>query len=173
MRRSLLLTTSITALLLGGSVASAEETIGSNHYISLFGGVSSGLNSPFMLEDYLYDTSSKTGFSIGGAFGQYLTPSVRGEVELSYQRYATDSYTDTGNSGASPADGYVQSANLLLNVWKDIDLGTSFTPYVGAGLGRASAPCRLTGMEAKYPRGAISVLPLNWVQACACLFPTG
>lgn len=105
MRKSFMISTSIAALIVGTSAASAKERSWSDRYISLFGGVSSGLNSPFTLEDYVYDTSSKAGFSIGGAFGQYLTPSLRGEIELSYQRYASGSYTYTGNDAADPTDG--------------------------------------------------------------------
>lgn len=52
---------------MGASAASAEESVWSNRYISLFGAYSNGLNSPFILDDYLYDTDFKGGFTVGGA----------------------------------------------------------------------------------------------------------
>lgn len=135
MRKSLLLSTSITALTLGVFGASAEESVWSNRYVSLFGAYSNGLNSPFILDDYLYDTDFKGGFTVGGAYGFYLTPSLRGEIEGSYQRYASGSYTYVGNVPSDRAKGHVDSWTVMLNVWKDIDVGTSFTPYVGGGAG--------------------------------------
>lgn len=135
MRKSLLVSTSIAALVLGASAANADESADSKRYFSLFGAYSNGLNSPFMLDDYLYDTIFKGGFTVGGAYGYYLTPSLRGEIEGSYQRYATDSYTYEDNDPSDPAKGYVDNLTVMLNVWKDIDVGTAFTPYVGGGAG--------------------------------------
>lgn len=141
MRKHLLTSVSITAFLLGASATHAADfeppasPILSNTYISIFGGYTVAPDAGFTLESYTYDTSFKDGFTVGGAYGGYLTPSLRGEVELSYQRYSTDLYTYYDGDAANQAGGYVSSVNVLLNVWKDIDVGAAFTPYVGAGLG--------------------------------------
>lgn len=135
MGNSLLVSTSIAALVLGASGAVAEESIWSNSYISLFGGYSSGINSHFVQDGAGYDTSFKDGFTVGGAYGQYLTPSLRGELEVSYRRYDTDTSTYRSPDSPVPVEGHVDSLTVFLNLWKDIDVGAGFTPYVGGGVG--------------------------------------
>lgn len=47
----------------------------------------------------------------------------------------------------------MQSFNLFLNVWKDIDLGTNFTPYVGAGMGASIASMSIDWNGDDYSKG--------------------
>lgn len=155
MRRSLMTSVSIAAFMLGASAARAadfstpEEPTRPGSYVSLFGGLTVASDfafihgSPYIstsddryeIESYVYDTSFKTGFTVGGAYGEYLTPSLRGEVEVSYQRYSSDNYTYDDGGDPVQADGYVSQVNVLFNLWKDIEVGAIFMPYVGAGLG--------------------------------------
>lgn len=141
MRKSLLTSVSVAAFMLGASAAKAAdfsapaEPARPGSYFSLFGGLTVASDFAFVYGSYVYDTSFKNGFTVGGAYGEYLTPSLRGELEISYQRYSSDTYTYLDGDPADPADGHVSQVNVMLNLWKDIDLGTSFMPYVGAGLG--------------------------------------
>lgn len=141
MRKPLLTSVSVAAFMLGASAAKAADFNASadpgrpGSYFSLFGGLTVADDFGFIHGSYVYDTSFKNGFTVGGAYGEYLTPSLRGELEVSYQRYSSDSYTFADGDEPLQAGGHVSQVNVLLNLWKDIDVGASFMPYVGAGLG--------------------------------------
>lgn len=67
-------------------------------------------------------------------------PNLRGDVELSFashpvSRTATISFS--GGSGTVTTTGGVGTVYLLGNIWYDFDTGSTFTPYVGGGLGVA------------------------------------
>ena len=85
-----------------------------------------------------YDLDSA--LNIYGAFGRYLSHGFRGELEFAYREQDINAITsdDTGNGfGGVPGDdiGDVSFSNLMLNVYKDFDMGGGFTPYIGAGVG--------------------------------------
>ena len=105
---------------------------GTDWYVSLFGGAAIGED---MGVDYgtVYTIDNKTGFTIGGAVGTYLAPGLRGELEVSYMRQATDSYSGPAGTTFS-SSGDVDQVFVLANLWKDIHAGR-FSPYIGAGFG--------------------------------------
>ena len=141
MRKSLLTSVSVAAFMLGASAAKAAdlyapaEPARPGSYFSLFGGLTVASDFAFIHGSYIYDTSFKNGFTVGGAYGEYLTPSLRGELEVSYQRYSSDTYTYEDGDDPDQAGGHVSQVNVLFNLWKDIDVGAVFMPYIGAGLG--------------------------------------
>lgn len=147
MRNVFLTGVSATALVLGLAAAHAEDhasgeagyDVWSDKYISLFGGVSLSHDAVVLNDGVTENTSFDEGFTIGGAFGTYLTPALRAELELSYQRHGLDSFTDDGNSASEPRGGHFESYNVLLNLWHDINVDAAFTPYVGAGIGASYA----------------------------------
>jgi opacity protein-like surface antigen len=108
----------------------------SSWYVSLFGGVVFPDDSAFNYGT-VYSIDNKTGFTIGAAVGTQLSPGLRGELELSYLRHALDSYSTDANSRFN-ARGDLDQGYLMLNVWKDFDLGM-ISPYIGGGLGIALA----------------------------------
>ena len=79
-----------------------------------------------------------------GLFKKVSGGSLRGEVELNYRSDAEKSFTsldvdqDPVNEKAK-----VSSNSIMLNIYYDIDTGTKFSPYVGAGVGYAR-------LKAKY-----------------------
>lgn len=101
-------------------------------YVSLFAGALIGED---MGMDYgrVYGLDNKTGFTIGGAIGNYLAPGLRSELELSYMRQAAESYSGLAG-GSRPSSGDVDQIFVLANLWKDFHVG-AFSPYVGAGVG--------------------------------------
>ena len=108
---------------------------------------------------------ARDGFVLGAAVGGDLShwlKGLRGEVELAYRHskfgraasrsqvtVTTDTaqittpgtYTFNGtltstSTGAS-SGGELRTFTLMANAWYDFDMGSSFTPYVGGGIGYA------------------------------------
>lgn len=70
-----------------------------------------------------------TGYIIGGAIGTEVLPSLRGEIEFSVIKSSVSEFIM--DDEAVDTTGY----NALANLWYDVDTGTSFTPYIGGGVG--------------------------------------
>lgn len=111
-----------------------------------------------------WDTDNDTGFAIGGQIGYKLGNGLRAELEGTYNRYNVGSHAglavggadidgvdsavltrgaaDAANPtvGAVIADGQGDVSNLgiFANVFYDINTGSGFKPYVGAGVGYQS-----------------------------------
>lgn len=121
----------------GGGALSADLYTPSmpDSYFSVFGGYTWPEDSGFNLNRSVYDTALDGGFTVGGAYGTYLLPNLRGEIELSYQHFSASSYTRLKGDPPSSAEGDVGIFNVTLNLWRDFDLGNGFVPYVGGGLG--------------------------------------
>jgi opacity protein-like surface antigen len=76
-----------------------------------------------------FDLDFDIGYILGGAVGTTILPSLRGEVEFSVIKSTVSDFIVDGND--IDTTGY----NLLGNLWYDVDTGTSFTPYIGGGVG--------------------------------------
>lgn len=77
------------------------------------------------------DIGFDTGYIIGGAIGTTLAPSLRGEVEFSVINSSPSEFFGVPVDTGITTVGY----NLLGNLWYDFDTGSSFTPYIGGGIG--------------------------------------
>jgi len=75
------------------------------------------------------DLDFDTGYIIGGTLGTTILPSLRGEVEFSVIK------SSISDLFGIPVDADSTGYNLLGNLWYDVDTGTSFTPYIGGGVG--------------------------------------
>jgi len=73
------------------------------------------------------------GMAILGAGGYAFGP-VRIEEELGWRNNGVGTVTTPAN-GALPGTGYLEPLSAMTNVFYDIDTGSRFTPYLGAGLG--------------------------------------
>ena len=108
-----------------------------------------------------WNTQFDTGFAIGGQAGYAFENGFRLEAELAYSEYDVDSHSGltvggTNIDGADvavltrgPADaanptvgdviadgqGKVSNFGVFGNVYYDIETGSAFKPYVGAGIG--------------------------------------
>jgi len=85
---------------------------------------------------------------LGGSFAYGVKAGdVRAELELNIRDKAEKTNTDDGESWKNS----LENNSVMLNAYYDIDTGTKFTPYVGAGIGMA----RLKGKVAEAD-GSIS-----------------
>ena len=87
------------------------------------------------------------GYNIGATVGAEFFPNLRGEVELSFSGHAASGTATAivgGTTTTITTSGNVSTAYLLGNIWYDVDTGSPFTPYVGAGLGLANITPNLT-----------------------------
>jgi opacity protein-like surface antigen len=132
MNHRLLGTVSLVAasLTFGNSAARAE-----NAYISVFGGYTAPIDSGFDYAGYTYDVRYKDGFSLGAAIGTEISPGLRAELEAAYVRYSANDYTYYGGQTPVDSDVDVEQLFILGNLWKDIHLGSAFSPYFGGGVG--------------------------------------
>jgi opacity protein-like surface antigen len=75
--------------------------------------------------------SMKTGLTANGSFGRYLDDIrvVHVEVESLYDR------ADVSSLNGASADGTVSNVGLMFNLLYDIQTGTSWVPFLGAGIG--------------------------------------
>lgn len=96
-----------------------------------------------------------TGFAAGGAVGYAHSSGFRGEVAVEYRRNNVNDLTITNDGGIGVAlgvgslngislgaagasvDGHASSITAMVNGFYDIDLGSGFAPYIGAGIGVA------------------------------------
>lgn len=74
-----------------------------------------------------------TGWGVSGSGGYMWGNGIRTEAEIAYRHSGVDEVTGTG---AGPVnDGTMHNVSFMGNVLYDIETGTRFTPYVGAGIG--------------------------------------
>jgi opacity protein-like surface antigen len=110
-------------------------------YVSLFGGASFLDDVEF---NYDYDGDSRTvnaetdtGFIIGGAIGTHLTDDLRVELEVAYSENDNDKFNFEREFGSYDISGSFQILTFMANLWYDIPLSDTLTPYLGGGAGVA------------------------------------
>ena len=147
MKISLLAGVAVAAMVLAAPIASSADVAapagpGYRPYVSLFGGASiltknphATLTTPFSASADLLMNSP--GYIIGGAVGIDWGNQIRTEVELSHARWTSDTarVNITGSPFDTPAHSEASATYLLGNAWLDLTQGSTFTPYVGGGLG--------------------------------------
>jgi len=142
MKRVLLATTAL-ALFAGAQQAQAEDL-----YVSVFGGLNKVVDTSGAFTvccggtGVAFDSSSDTGFVLGGAIGTHLDKWVKGlrvEVEASYRRndFHGNWITTTNGSTGGTIDGNMSTFAVMANAWYDIDIGNKVKPYICGGVGWA------------------------------------
>jgi len=135
--RSVSLAAFAIALAVNAGAAHAEQTPG--WYVGVLGGVNLMESTQAIYDGPLGEEPDnfdfKTGFG-GGALAGYDFGGLRLQGDIIYRRnkVAAESYAGAPNHGV---DASVASVAPMLSVLYDIETGTGFTPYVGAGLGAA------------------------------------
>jgi opacity protein-like surface antigen len=84
------------------------------------------------------DENASYGIAIGREIGPLgSSATLRGEIELSYRSNDVDAVDFSGNGAGNEANpaGAISSPFLLANAIVDFDIGSAFTPYLGAGIG--------------------------------------
>ncbi len=132
-----IVTLSATAIVLVSSLAmAADKEIAVKPYAAINGGLSLASDSKLTKNGFAATMSFEPGFAIGGSFGADFG-AARAEVEIAYKTSSTDKIEAAGNSAS--IDGDMGLLSYMLNGYVNIPLGTSVKPYVGAGLGVATA----------------------------------
>lgn len=108
--------------------------------------VSNGTSQTADIEDKVYGFNAAVGASTKVPFG-----SLRGEFEFGYKDGMKDNYTSAADAarGASA----IMKADIqtyMFNLYYDIDTGTKFTPYVGAGIGMAHIDAKSNYADPTY-----------------------
>ena len=144
MKRVLLASSAVAIILAMSPVAEASGSL----YFSAFGGANwlrSDAN-PFLSSSSSTSqslrASADTGFVIGAAVGLHLDNwlnGLRAEWEASYRRNKVHGiWTESGTS-SGPFEGRESTFAMMANVWYDINIGSKLVPYVGGGVGAATA----------------------------------
>jgi opacity protein-like surface antigen len=150
MKKQLLITAAVGALVMGVSSAKAADiepvADPASWYVSLFGGAS-WLDDVDLKYDYNddndYEANARTdvGFIIGGAVGTHLTDDLRVELEVAYSENDVDRIdyfdADDGSRDDYAASGKFGTLTFMANLWYDIPLSEELTPYIGGGAGLA------------------------------------
>jgi len=165
-RKILLLTTALASLSLMANSANAAEGYASIFGgASLLQDQNMSGTSHTHSTTYVFkstqslDTSFKTGFVVGGNFGVKWDSGLRTELELAVRQnsskrhghlrttYSYGAITGTVNQNtlhltsstdrAADTDLRLRAYSLMANAWYDFDIGSSFTPYIGGGIGLA------------------------------------
>jgi opacity protein-like surface antigen len=132
------------SMLVLAAVPAQAEDMAFKPYISVFAG--KGLLDPVdtsKLGAIPYSFLSETGYLLGGAIGLQVSDHLRAEIEVSHGVNPGEGYIFFANA-VKPATGTFSTTYLLANIWLDIPTDTSFTPYVGGGLGAGWASGDLT-----------------------------
>lgn len=140
-----LLGAALGVMTLAAAPAYAADDLGL--YVSIFAGASFANDIDTDQESTPYSLDTKTGYLFGGIIGMNVTDAIRAEVELSHANWEADSVslvTTTPTYIETFADGDVKATFLLANAWFDFANDSSFTPYLGGGLGVAWADAKTT-----------------------------
>ncbi len=93
--------------------------------------------------------SSKLGFGFGGQVGYRITPEFRGELEVTRRTNDIDKLNGVKPTLSSGTYSSQKSNYYMVNGYYDYTNETSFTPYVGAGVGM-----RYTRAPVYYPNAS-------------------
>ena len=119
--------------------ADISEPAGFRPYIGVFGDLTF-VPSIDATDGFLFDKPGHLNWNVGDGFGVvvggHLSDNVRLDAELSRDFNGVDNFTySSGGSALTFAGGGVTQTYALANLWYDFRNGSSFTPYIGGGLG--------------------------------------
>ena len=119
----------------------------STPYVSVFGGLALA-NDPSgqYSSDEWFQVPTNMGYLFGAAIGGYITPNLRGEVELSYVHHGVTGTMSIDGDSSETDSGSFNTLYALGNIWYDIHPGSHITPYVGGGAGLAVVMPRVTNI---------------------------
>lgn len=149
-KKHLLTVVAASAMLLGANATRAAdiEPVAQppGWYVSLFGGVSwlDDVKTDYEYDGYAgtyhVDFNTDTGFIVGGAVGTHIMDDLRVELEVAYSENDADRLhynSATGSNYKGDASGRFDILTFMANVWYDIPVSETVTPYIGGGAGIA------------------------------------
>ncbi len=144
-----LLTTSVVVLV-GGVGLAAVPSAKAQWYVSANAGGTilsdADITDTAAIGSFTGEVGFDTGFGVSGAVG-YAYGALRFEGEISYRKNDLDDLqvnsltlggtTISGVLGTFALEGDTTALGFMANGWYDMDTGTPWVPFVGAGLGIA------------------------------------
>ena len=131
MIKKLVLGSLLSATILAGSAASAEEN--NNYYVKLNGGLSHGLKAG---GNFPNSKLGNTGV-FGAAVGYQFNENFRADVSIDYRAKFKNNVTVAGSDHSSNESNKIKSYATMVNVYYDITEFNKFTPYITLGAGVA------------------------------------
>lgn len=130
-----------TALAAGMVLAFANGAMAEGGYVSVMGGYSvlqdntlSGERDDKSLN--IDAVKLDDSFIVGGAIGYSFKDPWRIEIEATYQNHDVDQILNAANTALVSGNGDVDVISGLVNaIYEYRDSGSSWTPYIGAGIG--------------------------------------
>lgn len=103
-------------------------------------GMHGAFDDPAVSESGIYDltdTAIENTWGVGGGVGVYFGRGVRGDITVEHNFNSDVSATLGDVNSALPGTRKfsLSSTYALANLYYDFDMGSRFTPYIGAGLG--------------------------------------
>lgn len=136
--------TAATALLIG---LFAPATTLAQSYFSIGAGMHSLDGTDFQVAPGNIDTEFDDGEILSIAYGWRMA-GYRAEIELSSMSNDVESHSLNGGAELAGATGEASATALMGNILLDIDTGSAFTPYFGAGIGFADVDADGFGVAA-------------------------
>jgi opacity protein-like surface antigen len=152
-KKQLLIAVAAGAMVLGMASAQAADlepaAAPAEWYVSLFGGASFldevETDYKYSGDSFTFDAKERdTGFIVGGAIGTHLMESLRVELEVAYSENDFDEVNFEDGFGAYDVEGSYDALTFMANLWYDIPLSDSLSPYVGGGAGLAIVDGEMT-----------------------------
>lgn len=121
--------------------ASVSSTALADNYFSLWGAYVDVKDFDFQVATGTISTEFDDGYGFGAAIGWRMrevgaSNRLRAEVEVSYRANDVDTHKLNGSALAG-ATGDIESTAFMVNVLVDFSEQSSFSPYLGGGLGIA------------------------------------
>ena len=123
------------ALAMAVSGAAAAESLPEGIYLEGRGGITFLEDADLSGSGVTGDAEFDTGFTFGGAAGYAHSSGFRGEVAVEYRDNDVDDLT--GLAAGIGVNGDISTITAMVNGFFDIDLGSGFVPFIGAGVGFA------------------------------------
>ncbi len=138
---------SICVLVAGVSPAALAD-----NYFSFWGAYTDVKDFDFQAATGTLNTEFDNGYGFGAAIGWRLREigtgnRLRGEAEVSYRSNDVDTHKLNGSALAG-ATGDIESTAAMVNVFIDFSEQSSFSPYIGGGLGIAHVEADGFGVSA-------------------------
>ncbi len=142
--RGILLGTAVAIMLPTAAMAAPE-----GFYVGAGAGVNWTRDSDFRFEGTGF--GAKSDYKIGGigdlSAGYATSYGVRAELEFAWRWNNPVDNTESTNLALNGAGGNARSIAFMGNALYDINTGTAFTPYIGAGAGIAQVRQKLGGFS--------------------------
>ena len=124
------------AIVIAAMAVPASAIAADSNYIGIHGMWTDLKDLDFNVAPGTIDTEIDSGTGFGITFGRTYGQ-IRGEIEYTARMNDVKSHSLNGGEALPGSTGEVKSDAFMVNAYYDIDTGSAFIPYIGAGLGMA------------------------------------